>query len=78
MHREPAALQRQLHARAVLCRAALALEEERAVDHLDVDATILHRLAGAGDLDDAARGLLGVGVWAGVVVFRGGLFAEVI
>jgi hypothetical protein len=64
MHDEPPALQRQLQARAVFRRAALVLEEERAVDQLDVDAVILHRLDGAGDLDDAARGLLGIGVGA--------------
>jgi hypothetical protein len=27
-----------------------------------MDAAILHRLDGAGDLDDAARGLVGVGI----------------
>src|SRR5262249_18696580 len=36
VHHEPAALQRQLHACAVLRRAALVLEQERAVDQLDI------------------------------------------
>src|SRR2546421_2293892 len=53
VHRQPAALDGQLHARAVLSRASLVLEQERAIDQLDVDAPILRRLDGAGDLDDA-------------------------
>ena len=52
----PAALDGELHARAVLGGASLVLEQERPVDQLDVDASVLHRLDGAGDLDDAACG----------------------
>jgi hypothetical protein len=62
MHDELAALLRQPHARAVLRRARLVAEKERVVDQLDEDAPVLHRLDGAGDLDDAARGLLGISV----------------
>jgi hypothetical protein len=69
VHRQPAALDGQLHARAVLSRASLVLEQERAIDQLDVDAPILRRLDGAGDLDDAARSLLRIGVGAGLGVF---------
>jgi hypothetical protein len=70
VHDEPTALDRQLHARAVLCRCALVLKQERAVDLLDMDAAILHRLDGAGDLDQAARGLLGIGIGAVFSVFH--------
>jgi hypothetical protein len=70
VHRQPATLQRQLHARAVLRRAAHVLEQERAVDQFDVDAPILRGLDGAGDLDDAARGLLGIGVGARFGAFQ--------
>ena len=58
MHRHPAALDGERHARAVFGRAALVLEQKRAVDQLDVEAPVLHRLDGAGDLNDAARAAL--------------------
>ena len=52
----------QLDAGAVLRRTALVLKQERAVDQLDVNAAVLHRLNGAGDLDELPRGFLGIGV----------------
>ena len=64
MHHQPATRDGERHACAVLGGAALVLEQERAVDQLDVDAPILRGLDGAGDLDDAARGLLGIGIRA--------------
>ena len=46
---------------AIFGRAATLLEQERPVDLLDVDPAVLDRLDGVGDLEDLARGLLGVG-----------------
>ena len=63
MHRQPAALDGQLHARAVLRRAAFILEQERAIDLLDMNAAVLHRLDGAGDLRNAARRLCRAAIW---------------
>jgi hypothetical protein len=71
VHGQPAELDCQLHARAVLSRASLVLEEERAVDVLDMDPAVLHRLDCAGDLDDAACDLLGIGIGARLGVFHG-------
>ena len=39
-------------------------------DLLDVDAAVLHRLDGAGDLNEAPRGLLWIGVGARFGVFH--------
>jgi hypothetical protein len=61
---QPAALDSELHTSAVFRRTALVLEQEGAVDLLDVNAAVLHRLDGAGDLDQAARGFLGIGIGA--------------
>ena len=57
MHLEPAALYRELEARAVFGRAAAVTEEKRLVDFLDVDAA-LNWLDRVGDLEDPARGFL--------------------
>ena len=40
------------------------------VDLLDIDATVLHRLSGVGDVQQLARGLLGIGIRACVSVFH--------
>jgi hypothetical protein len=40
MHLEPAALDREFEARAILGRAAAVSEEKRLVDFLDVDAAL--------------------------------------
>jgi hypothetical protein len=45
----------QFHARAISAGLRV-LEEERLVYQLDMDAAVLNRLDGAGDLDDAAPG----------------------
>jgi hypothetical protein len=61
---EPAALDREFEARAVLGWAAAVTEEKRLVDFLNVDAP-LNRLDRIGDFEDAARGLLWIGKGAG-------------
>jgi len=61
VHPKPAALDRELEAGAVFGRSALELGEERPVDLLDVDAFVLHRLDRVGDLQELARGSLGIG-----------------
>jgi hypothetical protein len=65
---EPAALDREFEARAVLGRAAAVTEEKRLVDFLNVDAP-LNRLDRIGDFEDAARGLLWIGKGAGGEVY---------
>ena len=71
VHLEPAALDRELEARAVLGRAAAVAEQKRLVDFLDVDAA-LNGLDRVGDFEDAARGLLWIGKGA-----RGSVFHQV-
>jgi hypothetical protein len=61
---EPAALDREFEARAILGWAAAVTEEKRLVDFLNVDAP-LNRLDRIGDFEDAARGLLWIGKGAG-------------
>jgi hypothetical protein len=51
---EPAALDRECEARAVLGRGAAVTEEKRLVDFLDVDAA-LNRLDGVRDFEDSAN-----------------------
>jgi uncharacterized membrane protein len=55
VQREPAALDRESDARAVLDRAAAVTEQKRPVDFLDVDAT-LNRLDRIRDFEDSAGG----------------------
>jgi hypothetical protein len=64
MQREPAAVDREFEARAVLGRAAAVTEEKRLVDLLDVDAA-LNRLQYIGDFEDSARGFFRVGIGGG-------------
>ena len=70
MHRQPAALDGERHARAVLGGAALVPEQERPVNQLDKDAPVLNRLDGTGDLHDTTRSFLGIGVGARLGVFH--------
>jgi hypothetical protein len=77
MHQQPASLDGERHARAVLGGASLVLEQERAVDQFDEDAPILRGLDGAGDLDDAARCLLGIGERAVGGVFHAAMCSRV-
>ena len=64
MHLEPAALDREFEARAVLGRAAAVSEQKRLVDFLDVDAA-LNRFDRVRDLEDPARGFFWVGEGGG-------------
>jgi hypothetical protein len=64
VHLEPAAIDHEFEARAVLGRAAAVTEQKRLVDLLDVDAA-LNRLDRVGDFEDSARGLFRVGIGAG-------------
>jgi hypothetical protein len=56
---KPAAINRELEAGAILGRAAFVIEQERAVDKLNKDASVLHGLDGIGDLKKLARGGIG-------------------
>jgi hypothetical protein len=67
---EPAALDREFEARAVLGWAAAVTEEKRLVDFLNVDAP-LNRLDRIGDFEDAARGLLWIGRGGGKCISSG-------
>ena len=58
---QPAALYRELEAGAKFCRAPLVIVQERAVDQLDEDVTVLRGLNRVSDLHQFARGSLGVG-----------------
>jgi hypothetical protein len=60
VHLEPAAVDREFEARAVLGRAAAIAEKKWLVDLLDVDAA-LHWLDRVGDLEDPPRGFFRVG-----------------
>jgi hypothetical protein len=71
VHLEPAALDREFEAGAVLGWRALVLEQERLVDFFDVDAP-LNRLDRIGDFEDPPRGFFRVGVGAGGRVFHRG------
>jgi hypothetical protein len=70
MQGEPAAVDRELEASAVLGRATAAIsKKKRLVDFLDVDAP-LNRLDRVCDLEDPARSFFRVGIGAGVGVFE--------
>ena len=68
VHREPAALDCEFEARAVLGRAAAVAEKKRLVDFLDVDAA-LNGLDRVGDFEDAAAGFSGSAKGRGEVYF---------
>jgi len=53
---QPAALDAQVETGLVLGRAAAQFVQERPVDQLDVDAAVLHRLDGIGDLYQLGQG----------------------
>jgi hypothetical protein len=69
VHLEPAAIDGEFEARAVLGRAAAVAEQKRLIDLLDADAS-LNWLDGVGDFEDAARGLLWIGKGARRSVFH--------
>ena len=50
---------------AVLLRRAAFLEQELAVDCLDEDAAVLHRLGRVADLKQLAGGLFRISKWSG-------------
>jgi hypothetical protein len=70
VHLEPAALDRERKACAILGRAAAIAKQKRLVDFLDMDAAL--KLDRVGDFEDAARGLLWIGKGA-----RGSVFHQV-
>jgi len=71
VHRQPAAIDGELHSGAVFGWAAAISEQKRLVDFLDVDAA-LNRFDRIGDLENPARGLLWIGKGA-----RGSVFHQV-
>ncbi|MGY8684442.1 hypothetical protein Q2941_42835, partial [Bradyrhizobium sp. UFLA05-153] len=62
MQLEPTALDRPLDAGAELLAGGFELVEERRIDLLDTDASVLHGLDASGDLDELARCGFRVGV----------------
>lgn len=56
MFSQPTALDCHLEPGATFLRAALDLIQKRSVDLLNVDAAVLHRFNGIGDLDQLAGG----------------------
>ena len=68
VHLEPAALDREFEARAILGRAAAVAEQKRLVDFLDVDAP-LNRLDRISDFEDTAGGFFRVGEGRAVAYF---------
>lgn len=54
----------------VLGWTAAVIEQERSVEHLDVNSSVLHGLDCVGDFEQPARSLLRICVWAGVGVFH--------
>jgi hypothetical protein len=66
VHLEPTILNRTFHAGTVLGWRAFELIKERRVDLLDMNATVLNGLDAVGNLDDLARGCIGIGVGAGL------------
>jgi hypothetical protein len=65
MHPEAPTLDGPLDAGAALGRRAPLLVQERLIDLLEVDASVLYRLDSFGDLKDLAGGLVGIGVRPG-------------
>ena len=59
---QPAALYRQIQPGLVFVRRAFLAEQERPVDQLDVDLTVLHGLDAVGDLQQLTSCLFGIGV----------------
>jgi len=64
MQFKPAEFNRAVEARRVFRRRALVAEQERRVELLDVDAPILHRLEGAGVIQQTARSFVWIGIWS--------------
>jgi len=71
MHDQPAALDRELEAGAIFRGRRLMLEQHRAIEQLDMDATILHGFDRIGDLDQLAGGGFGVRVGTSSGEFHG-------
>src|SRR5262249_52469261 len=63
--RKPAFGERTVKTGPVLARTTTGLEERR-VDQLNVDAAVLHRLDGTGDLDQLAGGGIRIGEGTGL------------
>ena len=63
MHRQPAAIDGEIHAAAIFRRTAAIAKQKRLVDFLDVDAA-LNWLDRIGDLEDPARVFFWIGIGA--------------
>jgi len=70
MHFEPAALNRQVEAGPIFRRRSFVAKQERAVEFLDIDAAILHRLEGVRVLHQTARSFVGIAIEAVGGVFH--------
>jgi len=68
---EQAALDRKLQASTVFGRLAAVLVQERPIDFLDVDTTILNGFDGTGDIEELSHCpfRIGVGSWLGKLHF---------
>jgi hypothetical protein len=58
---QSAALNRELEAGAIFCRAVFVFEQERAVDQFNKDASVLNGLDGVCDLHQLLRGGVRIG-----------------
>ncbi|VIO69568.1 hypothetical protein CI1B_27740 [Bradyrhizobium ivorense] len=68
MELEPAAIERELEASAVLCRRAAMLKKEWALDAFDVDAAVLDGANRVGSLHQLAGGSFRLGKGAGATI----------
>src|SRR6266481_3611850 len=64
VHPQPAARDGELKTGAIFGRAAAMREQERPVDFLNVNASVLDGLNGAGDFQQLTGGLLGISKWS--------------
>jgi HAMP domain-containing protein len=72
MQHQPPPLDRALQPCGVFRR----LEQHRSVDLLDIDAPVLDRLEGVGELDDLARGGFSSGIGARLDEFQSGSLSQ--
>jgi hypothetical protein len=61
---QPAQADRAIEAGPVFRRRSFVAEQKWAVEFLDIDAAILHRLEGVCVLHEAARGFIWIGIWS--------------
>ncbi len=72
MQFQPAARDRKVEGGLLFGRRGFQIEQERRVDLLDMDAAVLRNLDRIGDLDQFARGFIGVGIGALIGEFHSG------